>query len=128
MTLAEFMSDVKSALPIGTVIDNPGGGTSKIVSYTASNISYVRKKSTIVVAFEDLYETFKRFEGQCVSSSELKAFRPSVFDSTARPAGHSCNCTFLFCVLEKLELSGPITGAGVKSNPFAVKILGGSAV
>src|SRR3990172_9929658 len=117
MTLDKFVAAVKLAFPVGTVIENPGGGTSTIVGYSNMNISYVRGRSTIAVAFSDLYETYAKFKGQHVSSTELRAFRPSVFDSAARPAGHSCNCTFLFRVLEKLNLSGPITGSGVRGNP-----------
>ena len=128
MTPSKFVAAVKLASPIRTVIENPRGGTSTIVGYSDTNVSYVRGRSTIAVAFSDLYETYANFNGQHVSSTELRAFRPSVFDSAARPAGHSCNCTFLFRVLERLNLSGPITGSGVRGNPYAVTVSGGGPV
>lgn len=127
MTLREFATSVQSVFPVGAIVDNPGGGTSRIASITESTVSYVRGNSTISVAFSDLYDAYNHFQGQYVSSSDLRAFRPSVFDSTARPAGHSCNCTFLFRTLERLELSGPITGSGVRGGPYGVTIKGGDS-
>jgi hypothetical protein len=117
-----FVAGVTRAFPTGTVIQNPGGGTSTIVGFSGTHISYRRGSSTITVAFDDLYEAYSRFTGREVSSTELRKRWPSVFDSTARPAGHSCNCTFLFRVLEALELSRPIRGAGVRGNPFSVRV------
>jgi len=128
VTLHEFVAAVKVAFPAGTVVDNPGGGISTITGFSDANISYVRGHSTIAVAFSELYDTYRKFRGQHVSSSELRSFRPSVFDSAARPAGHSCNCTFLFRILEKLNLSSAITGSGIRGNPYAIDIFPGRAV
>ena len=128
MTLIDFVAAVKATFPVGTVIVNPGGGTSTIVGYGDKNVSYLRGNSTITVELIDLYEAYSSFRGQRVSSSDLRVFNPSVFDSAARPAGHSCNCTFLFRVLERLSLSGPISGSGVRGNPYAVFMHGSSAV
>lgn len=128
MTLNEFIAAVKTAFPVGTVIDNPGSGTSKIVGYSGTDIFYVRGSSRIAVTFTDLHETYSAFRGKHVSSSDLRSFRPSVFDLAARPAGHSCNCTFLFCILKELNLSGPISGSGVRGDPYAVVVHSGNAV
>lgn len=122
MSLDDFVGQIKRAFPVGAIIDNPGGGTSTIAGYSDSKISYNRRNSSISVAFSDLYEAYSHFKGQRVSSTELREFMPSVFDSAARPAGHSCNCTFLFRILENLHLSGPITGSGVRGNPYSVKV------
>lgn len=110
------------------MVDNPGGGTSRIVAYSDTNVSYIRGSSRIAVAFTDLYAAYSSFKGKHVSSSDLRAFRPSVFDSAARRAGHSCNCTFLFCILNELNLSGPISGSGVRGNPYSVVVNSGSAL
>lgn len=96
MNRSDFITAVIKAFPVGTVIANPGGGTSTITGYTVSSVSYVRGRSTIVVAFSDLYAAYNAFKGKDVTSTELRAFMPTVFDSAARPTGHSCNCTFLY--------------------------------
>ncbi len=122
MEFDTFVSAIRRDFPVGTAFDNPGGGTSTVTGFTESHISYRRGKSRISVSLRDLYEAYSNFVGQDVTTSNLRAFRPAVFDSSARPAGHSCNCTFLFGVLEVLGLSGPINGAGVGGSPFSVKI------
>ena len=122
MTFAEFMSVLKTALPVGAVLDNPGGGTSEIIRYSQSFVSYRRGKSTICVSYESLFNAYTAFKGRQVSSSDLKHFAPSVFDSAARPAGHSCNATFLFLLLGELGMSSAIAGSGVKGDPFYVSI------
>lgn len=122
MKFDEFVLSLKTSFPVGAIIDNPGGGTSTIASYSESKVSYVRGQSKITVAFADLHDAYSAFAGKDVSSSQLKVFRPSVFDSAARPSGHSCNCTFLFRVLGQLDLSSTIAGSGVRNSPFSVKV------
>jgi len=122
MTLAEFVRAMKLSLPVGSVLDNPGGGTSKIIEYSQSFIAYRRGKSAIRVSYESLFKAYSAFNGRQVSSSDLKEFSPSVFDSAARPAGHSCNATFLFLLLGELGMSSPIAGSGVKGDPYTVAI------
>ncbi len=82
--------------------------------------TYIRGKSTIYVSFKDLFDAFKHFRGARVTSSDLQQFRPWVFDSSAVKPGHSCNCTFLFLVCERLGLSSRIRGRGVRGNPYYV--------
>ena len=122
MKFDEFVLSLKAAFPVGTVIDNPGGGTSTISTYSESKVYYVRGHSKISVTFADLHEAYLAFAGKDVSSSQLKLFRPSVFDSSARPSGHNCNCTFLFRVLQQLGLSGAVAGSGVRNSPFSIKV------
>jgi hypothetical protein len=122
MQFENFVTQVISSFPVGAVVQNPGGGTSLIVVSNNIKISYQRRKSTMSVKLVDLFEAYKKFQGVRLSSSDLKIFKPAIFNSAARPAGHSCNCTILFRVLEGLQLCEPITGAGVRGNPFSVKI------
>ena len=75
------------------------------------------------VKFSDLYEAYAHFFGKNMTTTDLRGFKPSVFDSSARPAGHSCNCTFLFLLLFGMKLCGEIEGSGKSGKPFYVKLL-----
>jgi len=123
MTYADFCQQLRAALPLGTVLPNPGGGTSTIVSYTARNVTYRRGHSRITMAWEDLYRAYLRFQGTTLDSTMLKDYQPRVFDSTR--GGHSCNCTFLFLVLQAMGVVDRIGGAGRRGHPFQVVIRGG---
>lgn len=123
MEFEDFVNAINSALLRGMDFDNPGGGTSLIESITDQVITYKRGNSNISVSLEDLYSAFLRFRGRQTTTSELKKFSPSVFDSAARPAGHSCNCTFLFQVLNAIGHAGEIEGSGVKGDPFSARIV-----
>ena len=119
MTRQEFIHAARQAFPSGYEFDNPGGGTTRILSVDAIGIAYRRGNSRISVQFADLYSAYEQFKGRQVSSTDLRRFSPSVFDSNARPAGHSCNCTFLFHVLQRLAVTdGPLEGRGVRGDPF----------
>jgi len=122
MTLNEFIRNIKQIFPKGTVLKNPGRGTSEVTGFTEEKISYVRGSSKMYVGFEDLFRAYSKFKGQYVTSSDLKTYAPHIFDSSARPAGHSCNCTFLFLLLGRMNLAGDIQGAGVRGNPFGIRI------
>lgn len=122
MTLIEFRTLVGKRIPVGTIFQNPGGGTSEVRTITDDRICYVRGNSKIYIALEDLFQAYKRFEGDRINTAELKAYSPGVFDSAAKPSGHSCNCTFFFMVLKQLSLAGEIEGSGVRGSPFAVNI------
>jgi hypothetical protein len=123
MTLVEFVEAMTRLLPVNSIIQNPGGGTSTIVAYGDDAVSYRRGKSKITVCISELYTAYLEFRGRQMSSTELRERWPEIFDSAARPAGHNCNCTFLFRVLERLGLSGPVAGAGQRGNPFSVSVL-----
>jgi len=122
MDFSEFKQRVHESIPKGTILDNPGGGTSTILSYPPDAVSYRRGNSTMYVSLRDLFDGYVRFKGGHMSSSDLKVINPSVFDSQARPAGHSCNCTFLFMLLQKIGVVTHIQGCGVRGNPFFVDL------
>ena len=114
----EFRANMMSAFPPGTIFNNPGGGKTTIKGYSQGKVSYVRKNSTIRVAIRDLFSAYSNFKGTRVSSRDLRQYAPQVFDSSARPAGHSCNCTFLFTVLSRLAMADPIRGEGRAHYPY----------
>jgi len=118
MEYQQFYDQLLISLPIGTILNNPGGGTTKISSYTKDNLAYVRGKSKIRVSIHDLYSAYSRFNGQVVTSTELRAYLPRVFDSKVN--GHSCNCTVLFMALKQMGLTGSIKGTGKRGDPFKV--------
>ena len=48
-----------------------------------------------------------------------------VFDSLARAAGHSCNCTFLLQLLVAMAVvDGCIEGRGARGDPYLVTVWG----
>jgi hypothetical protein len=120
MDIQQFEAKIQSLLPVGADINNPGGGKSKVLSYSNQNIVYQRKNSKIMVSFSDLYKAYLTFNGQTVSTTDLRDFAPQVFDS--KKGGHSCNCTFLFSILELIGIVEDIEGEGRANHPFYVKI------
>lgn len=116
----ELRRKIIEKIPIGTIIDNPGGGTSTIITYTEKKVTYQRRNSKIGISFDDLYDAFVAFRGRVLDSTMLKSFKPRVFDSNQN--GHSCNCTFLFMVLKELGIVNRINGAGKRGSPFKVHI------
>ncbi|CAN7692470.1 hypothetical protein [Duganella sp. LjRoot269] len=122
MNIDTFSSRLLEAVTTGTIFQNPGGGTSEVLSIRNDKVRYKRGDSTITISIEDLFSAFAAFRGKEMSSSELKAFSPSVFDSEARPAGHNCNATFLFLVLLRMAVVTEIKGQGVRGEPFFVMI------
>ncbi len=120
MKRSEFTQSIMETIPVGKVMNNPGGGTSTIVAYSQNNITYLRGHSKIVVSFDDLYDAFQAFCGDVVDSSMLKHYKPRVFDS--RRGGHSCNSTFFFMVLQELGIIKSIKGKGRRGDPFRIYI------
>jgi hypothetical protein len=120
----DFCIMLRKIIYVGQVFDNPGreGTTSTIIEIDTIKIVYQRKKSYISITFKAIYDVYKDFQGKKCSSSELKEYAPEVFNSNARPAGHSCNCTFIFRVFEALGIVVRIEGSGVRGNPFYVNI------
>lgn len=117
-----FQTEVKRVLPRGKVFQNPGGGTSTVISNTEQAVTYRRGSSNINVKFRDLFTAYSAFKGSSVSSVDLRKLAPSVFDSKGGPPGHSCNCTFLFLVLKDIGVVKSIRGSGVRGNPYHVEI------
>lgn len=118
-----FIDAANRNLSEGYCFANPGGGTSRIERITRTAITYRRGKSPITVRWSGLYRAYSHFKGKRVSSTDLRKFAPAVFDSNARPAGHSCNCTFFFHLIEKMGLAeGGLRGRGVNGDPFALML------
>lgn len=122
MNIDTLVSKIRRTVPIGTVFENTGGGTSVVLAVSDTSISYRRGNSRISISFEAIFQAYTNFKGQYVSSSDLRVYAPSVFDSQARPAGHSCNATFFFLLLHRMGMCGEIGGNGVKGNPYFVHI------
>lgn len=120
MTLEEFTLRLSKTVTPGLVFTNPGGGTSKVISLGNGKISYQRKSSTMTVKIQALYDAFCMFKNSRMASPDLKTHWPMVFDSHARPAGHSCNVTFLFLCLKEMGFVSQIMGLGKRGNPFYV--------
>ncbi len=118
LTIDQFRSQMTNLLPPGIVLDNPGKGTTRIKNHSHGRVSYIHGNSTIRVCITDLFAAYTKFRGLKVSSRELKRYAARVFDSSARPAGHSCNCIFLIMVLVKLGLADEIGGEGKSGQPF----------
>ena len=121
MNLQEFIDRLQKCVPVGAVLNNPSSGTSEVYAHT-DKICYLRGSSSISVSYSDLFDAYQQFNGGNVSTSELKQYNPSVFDSNARPSGHSCNCTFLFLILKEMRVVNEIQGNGVKGDPYYVDI------
>ncbi len=115
-----FHEKMRAALPIGKKLDNPGGGTSEIQSFTHSHIVYKRGNSKIRVSLRDLFAVYEMYAGKTVSSSDLHKYAPQVFDS--KQSGHSCNCTFFFMALEEMGIINGIRGNGKRGDPFWTRI------
>ena len=123
MDYLDFHHRLVAALPPGTILQNPGGGTTEILNYTASdNLVYLRGRTRIYVSIRELFVAYQLFQGQMVSSADLRDFAPKIFDS--KQSGHSCNCTVLFMVLRAMGLVDRIEGRGVAGYPYRVNLRG----
>lgn len=121
MTKERFLEQLKSAIPLDTKFDNPGGGVSMIVGIGDEKLSYIRGSSRMYLPYDAVVEVLNKYSGKTISSSDLKECKASVFDSTC--GGHSCNCTLMFSVLERMGLTvGSIKGAGRRGSPFYITL------
>jgi hypothetical protein len=112
-------------LPEGTVLNNPGGGTSTVLWVDDGRVCYQRGKSRFYVGLRDLYSAFMHFAGGDVTTRQLKDYSPGVFDSAQR--GHNCHCTFLFLALQQMGAVQEIWGHGHAGSPFGATITHGGA-
>ncbi|HCN75956.1 MAG TPA: hypothetical protein DIT13_02030 [Verrucomicrobiales bacterium] len=85
-------------------------------------IIYRRGRSTFRVRVEELHAAYAHHRGQRITTNAIRQFKPAVFDSKARPAGHSCNISLLFSLLVRLELAESLTGKGSRGDPFTLRI------
>ena len=126
MTEDGFIQALRRTLLPGDRFPNPRRGETEIVRLSNNRLVYRRGHSEIRVRVRDLYRAYLHFRGRRMSSSDLRLFAPSVFNSAPAigPRGHSCNCSVLFHLLGTLGLAGPIEGAGVAGDPYAVRVFG----
>jgi hypothetical protein len=121
--MEQFILNARNIIVPEKEFKNPGRGTSRIISFNDNGtICYKRGKSPIHINIRDIIYTYKHFLGKKCSSSDLKEYAPKIYDSKARPAGHSCNCTFFFLILKELKLVDKIEGEGKAHSPFFVII------
>jgi hypothetical protein len=112
-----FLDEIKNKITSGLIFDNPGGGTSIIISITQNNsILYKRGNSNIYISIENIFKVYKKFKNTECTTTKLKSYMPNVFKSKG------CNCTFLFLVLNKISLCSEIKGLGQSQSPFYVEI------
>lgn len=105
---------IKKNVKVGDVLQNPGGGTSEIISFTETAIRYRRGNSDISLKYESINSAYENFKGQKVSASDL-----ADFDIEFSERRHHCNATFFLMLMDKCELSkGGIQGEGIAGNPF----------
>lgn len=118
----EFVLLATTTVPVRTTLNNPKKGTTEIIRYNFGNLCYRRKNSLMYVNLTHFAEAYNNFQGRPVSTTDLRNYKPNVFDS--RHNGHSCNCTVFFLFLKEMGLTDIIEGNGVKNDPFRVEIKG----
>ena len=119
MTKEQFIKHLVIAIPEGLVFDNLGGGISTIIKVGEDKLSYTRGKSRFYLSYGAIFDALKLFSGTSTTTTDLKQHNPEVFDS--KRGGHSCNCTTMFKILERMGLiDGTVQGAGRKGSPFFV--------
>ena len=123
----DLITAIESNNFVGKKYLNPGGGFSTIIRMTEDYIYYVRGNSTIAIPYYDMDIAYYKFIGKRCKTTDLKLYNPKVFDSKCN--GHSCNCTFFFCLLEDLGMTvNGICGKGLKGSPFYVDIINNSKI
>ena len=120
MNYMEFLQSFQKILPVGSIMSNPGGGVSEIISYNTDMVTYRRGKSPIQVSIRALFDACVTFQGKRLRTTDLRTYAPRVFDS--KQSGHSCNCTFLFMSLQKMGIVTGINGDGRVGSPFYVNL------
>lgn len=122
MEFSAFRQRIEQHLAGGDVLPNPGGGTSTITRIEDKGVRYRRGKSTMLLRWDILYRAYRQFCGRFVDTGDLRALDNS-FDSAARnPAGHSCNCTFAFMLLERAGLADGIVKRGRRFGTHFLRI------
>jgi hypothetical protein len=117
-----FAQLLRTSLPEGTVLENPGGGTSTILWCDDERVCYRRGNSRFYVGLRDLHSAYVDFAGGDVTTRQLKDHAPAVFDSARK--GHNCHCTFLFLTLRQMGVVEEIWGRGQARSPFGVTLPG----
>ncbi len=121
ITKEQFITQLVNHVPEGSVFDNPGGGTSTIIMIGEDKLSYIRGKSRFYLSYSAIFDVLRLFSGMTTTTTDLKRHNPEVFDS--KLGGHSCNCTTMFRILERMGLiDGTVQGSGKRGSPFFVVI------
>lgn len=117
MEYKDFLIEINKKITSGLIFNNPGGGTSIIISITQNNsILYKRGNSNIYISIENIFKVYEQFKNSECTTTQLKSFMPKVFKRKC------CNCTFLFLILNKISLCSNIMGLGLRQSPFYVEI------
>lgn len=96
MLRTELIRSIQENVKVGMVFDNPGGGTSEIVSISNERIVYKRGNSRLYLKIQDFVDIYEKFAGIKCTTNDIKAFNPKVFCSGGN--GYGCHCTlFLLC-------------------------------
>jgi hypothetical protein len=117
---AAFVQLLRERLEAGLVMQNPGGGTSTVVSCSDARLCYRRRASKFWIYLRPLYDAYQHFAGGDVSTNDLAAFAPGVFDQDY--SGHNCHRTFFLMALLQMGVVGAIWGSGRSGDPFGVTI------
>ena len=113
----DLVEQINSDLKIGEVLNNPGSGTSTILSVLGSSVVYKRGITPIKYFYDDIILAYDKFKNKLCTTKDLKEFNPKVYGSKG------CNSTFFFQLLERLDLTeGGICRIGHGGSPFCVKI------
>ncbi|TYQ15296.1 UNVERIFIED_CONTAM: hypothetical protein Cloal_1731 [Acetivibrio alkalicellulosi] len=122
MLRTELICSIQDKVTTGSVFDNPGGGTSEIVSVSNERIVYRRRNSKLYIKIKDIVDVYEKFAGKRCTTNDIKTLNPRVFCSGGN--GHGCHCTFIFIILDYLKLlKNGICGNGKAGDPFYVEIL-----
>jgi len=120
MQFDTFANRLRHSLPEGTVLQNPGKGTTTVLWCDGERLCYQRGKSRFYVHLADLHNAYTAHIGGDMTTNDVKAFAPGIFDS--RSGGHGCNATVLMLALREMDLAGEIFGRGQRGKPFGVAV------
>jgi hypothetical protein len=70
-TYDQFLGELYQKINVGKTLDNPGGGTSKIVFMDNNKIVYKRGKSKISIKINDIFEVYEKNK-ENICSNKLK--------------------------------------------------------
>ena len=63
MDFSTFKTRCKAALPVGIILNNPGGGTSEVVSYRPEHVTYRRGTSRMQGPLVDFFDAYLKYSG-----------------------------------------------------------------
>jgi hypothetical protein len=115
MNFDQFVDRFRHAVPEGTVLENPGGGTPTIRWFDGERLCYQRARSRFCVSFEDLHRAYVRFAGSNMTTRDLKNHAPCVYDSGAL----QCYCSYVGAKSDGVS----DTGMGSRQARFSVRCL-----